>query len=139
MDRVNNWRWITTLAAVIMLGSCQKEIVYDDIDHEPPVIIYTIPGGWEGKFGRNADPPNLYFAAHFKIDGSVTIEADEPPAFLYGSWQKIGDSVKTTYVYPAGDSFEFAAKFVDTVGRMDGYWRAIPPAVGGGRFYLEKY
>lgn len=127
------------ITLVVGFSSCQKEIVYEDIDRKPTVVKYTIPGGWEGKFGRGTDVPNLYFAAHFKVDKSVTIEADEPPAFLYGSWQLVGDSVKTVYTFPAGDSFEFAAKFTDTVKKIEGYWRAIPPATGGGLFYLEKY
>jgi hypothetical protein len=139
MEMLTRSLWITVLAILTLMTSCQKEIVYDDIDGEPPVIIYTIPGGWEGKFGRNFDPPNLYFATHFKADGTLTVEADEPPVYLFGTWQLVGDSVKSTYTFPGGDSFQFSAKFVDTVGRLDGYWRAIPPASGEGTFYLEKY
>ena len=139
MQMLNRSIWISVLAIVTLMCSCQKEIVYDDLYDGPSVIIYTVPGGWEGKFGRDTDPPNLYFASHFKADGSLTVEADEPPVYLFGTWQLVGDSVKTTYTFPAGDSFQFSAKFVDTVGRLDGYWRAIPPATGGGRFYLEKY
>lgn len=130
---------LCAVASAVLLGSCQKEIVYEDIDRQPTVIRYLIPGGWEGKFGRGTDAPNLYFAAHFKTDKTVTVEADEPPAYLFGSWQLLGDSLKTVYTFPAGDSFEFAGKFTDTVKKIEGYWRAIPPATGGGSFFLEKY
>ena len=97
------------------------------------------PGGWQGKFGRDADPPNLHFAALFKVEGTVTVEADAGPAILFGNWQLVGDSLKTVYTFPGGDSFEFAAKFVDTIPKLQGYWRAVPPGSGGGSFYLEKY
>lgn len=139
MKMIHRIYTVLVLALLILVTGCQKEIVYEDIDRKPPVTKYTIPGGWEGKFGRGTDLPNLYFAAHFKVDQSVTVQADDPPAFLFGNWQLVGDSVKTIYTFPAGDSFEFAAKFTDTVRRIEGYWRAIAPATGGGNFYLEKY
>lgn len=118
--------------------ACQKELCIIEGSTKPPTPKYTIPGGWEGKFGRNADLPNLPFAANFKTNGKATVEADTQPFYLFGNWVLAGDSIITNYTFPAGDSFRFAAKFTDTVKRIEGYWRAISPATGGGTFFLVK-
>ena len=125
------------LPILLVLTGCQKELCLNNSEITPQPI-YTIPGGWQGKFGRNADPPNLPFAAHFKTDGKVTVEADIQPFILLGTWFLMGDSVIANYTFPGGDSFRFAAKFADTSNRISGYWGAIPPAVGGGTFFLQK-
>lgn len=126
------------LSLTLLVSGCQKEIcvISDTID--PPKPKYTIPGGWEGKFGRDTNPPSLPFAAHFKTDGRATVEADTQPFYLFGTWQLTGDSLITNYTFPGGDSFRFAAKFADTSNVINGYWRAIPPATGGGTFFLKK-
>ncbi len=119
--------------------SCQKEVC-DIVTEIPAPKTYPIPGGWQGKFGRGTDVPTLHFATHFKTDGQATVEAEDPVVILLGTWQLVGDSIKTNYTYtPSGDQFFFAAKYSDTVRRIEGYWKAIPPTVGGGTFYLEKF
>ena len=125
------------LPILLVLTGCQKELCLNNSEITPQPI-YTIPGGWQGKFGRDANPPDLPFAAHFKTDGKVTVEADTQPFILLGTWILAGDSVIANYTFPGGDSFRFAAKFVDTSNRISGYWGAIPPAVGGGTFFLQK-
>ena len=125
------------LPILLVLAGCQKELCLNNSEITPKPI-YTIPGGWQGKFGRDATPPNLPFAAHFKTDGRVTVEADTQPFILLGTWILTGDSVIANYTFPGGDSFRFAAKFADSSNRISGYWGAIPPAVGGGTFILQK-
>ena len=129
----------TTLACMfILFCACQKEICYEDLNNKPPLQKYPVPGGWLGKFGQGNDAPNLHFAALFKPEGTVTIEADALPYILFGNWNLVGDSLKTSYAFPGGEKFEFAAKYSETVRRIEGYWKALPPTVGGGKFYLEK-
>lgn len=130
---------LSTIALLCFVTACQKEVC--EIEKEVPAKkTYPIPGGWQGKFGRGTDQPTLHFASHFKSDGKLTVEADDPIVILFGTWQLVGDSVKTEYVFPAsGDRFMFAAKYVDTIPRIEGYWRGIPPTSGGGTFFLAKY
>jgi hypothetical protein len=127
------------LVFLFVFSSCQKEVC-DIVSEVPLPKIYTIPGGWQGKFGRGTDQPTLHFATHFKTDGQATVEAEEPVVILLGNWQLVGDSIKTNYTYlPSGDQFFFAAKFVDTIPRIEGYWKGVPPTAGGGTFYLVKF
>ena len=138
MRKKSSLVWLLTLPFILFISSCQKELCIIEKPVTPPKPTYTIPGGWEGKFGRNADIPNLPFAAHFKTNGKATVEADTQPFYLFGNWVLTGDSIITNYTFPGGDSFRFAAKFADTLNTITGYWRAIPPATGGGNFFLKK-
>ena len=88
---------LLNLVIILLIGTgCQKEVC-DVVTEIVPPTKYPITGGWQGKFGRGSDLPSLHFATHFKTDGQATVEAENPVVILLGTWQLVGDSIKTNY------------------------------------------
>ncbi len=104
---------ILGLTVVLFTISCSKN------DTTPPNT--TAEGKWVGIY-TNFIGPSHYFAATFKVNSVILIEANTIPDIANGTWSLSGDSVRATFTYVGGTAgtYSIAGKYSAGSTTMDG-------------------
>jgi len=102
----------------------------------------SVVGFWEGNYGNGSTVPDQNYCFLFRSNGTVRVYADATDTATAGkaegTYIVTGNTVKTTYTYPANLSYSTLATADAEFKTLDGTWGDNANTSGRGTFRVFK-
>ncbi|MES2850692.1 MAG: hypothetical protein V4685_16655 [Bacteroidota bacterium] len=119
--------------------ACKKE----DVKQLPPTAPQgnsSLTGKWVGKYGYDAETPNIFFSFNIKANGMMEELNANGEVSGTGTWVKNGNTFTATHHYlpPYNSIFISSATFDPAAQRLSGTWKYSDAVTSAGKWYMIK-